>query len=183
MKIVFTGTQGVGKTTLLDILEKCFSYNEPIRFVRNFTRDMVKRGLSINEDGTDETQLAIMQAHKDIVTSSDNIIMDRCMLDGIVYTTYLYRHGKVSDEVYKKCLDTFTRHVLDYDRIYYMVPEFPLTGDEFRSDKVQYQKDIADIFEDIIEGYALPVIKLTGTVGDRLAVVLKYLRQRGIIQC
>ena len=85
MKIVFTGTQGVGKTTLLDILEKCFSYTEPIRFVRNFTRDMVKKGLSINEAGTDETQLAIMQAHKDIVTSNDNIIMDRCMLDGIVY--------------------------------------------------------------------------------------------------
>lgn len=183
MKIVFTGTQGVGKTTLLDILEKCFSYVEPVRFVRNFTRDMVKRGLSINEAGTDETQLAIMQAHKDIVTSSDNIIMDRCMLDGIVYTTYLYRQGNVSEEVYQKCLDTFIHYIADYDKIYYMVPEFPLTGDEFRSGKVQYQKDIADIFEEVINKYGIKVTKLTGTVGDRLVVVLNELRNRGFVKC
>ena len=64
-----------------------------------------------------------------------------------------------------------------------MIPEFPLTGDEFRSGKVQYQKDIADIFEEVINKYGIKVTKLTGTVGDLLAVILNELRNRGFVKC
>lgn len=168
MKIVFTGAQGVGKTTLLDILEKCFTLPQQFTFVRNFTRNLAKSGYIINEGGTDDTQLAIMNLHKHYMDCEDNIIMDRCALDGIVYTSYLHRKNQITDSTWEKCKELFQYCINKCDLIYYLVPEFPITGDEYRSDKSEYQAEIAAIFEELIQEYDLKVIKLTGTVGDRL---------------
>lgn len=175
MKIAFTGAQGVGKTTLLDILEKCFKFKEPVDFVRNLTRNVAKSGHNINGDGDDNTQLLIMQAHKAVIDNPRSVVVDRCALDGLVYTTYLYRTGKVSESVYNDCLELFNEYIKGYDYLFYIKPEFPITGDEYRSAKEDYQKTIASIFEEIITAYNVPVIQLTGTVGDRLATVLKYI--------
>ena len=183
MVIAFTGAQGVGKTTLLDVLEKCFSYTQPIEFVRNFTRDLAKAGYVINEGGTSDTQIAIMKKHHDILYGNKNVVMDRCMLDGIVYTAYLYRHNQVSEDVFKSCMSIFIKGINNYTKIFYIKPEFPITGDAYRSDKLQYQKDIADIFEEYINTYHLNVTQLTGTVGDRLSAVLTYLRGENLIKC
>lgn len=181
MKVVFTGAQGVGKTTLLDILEKCFTLPVPFTFIRNFTRNIAKSGYTINEDGTDNTQLTIMKLHKSCIDRVDNVIMDRCALDGFVYTTYLYRQGKISREVYERCESIFRECIYNYNIIYYLVPEFPITGDEYRSAKEDYQKAIADIFEEMIEKYRINVVKLTGTVGDRLSKIQKTLG--GVVKC
>lgn len=175
MKIAFTGAQGVGKTTLLDILEKCFKFKEPVDFVRNLTRNVAKSGHNINGDGDDNTQLLIMQAHKAVVDNPHSVVVDRCALDGLVYTTYLYRTGKVSEKVYNSCLELFSEYIKGYDYLFYIEPEFPITGDEYRSAKEDYQRTIANIFKEIITAYNVPVIQLTGTVGDRLATVLKYI--------
>ena len=181
MKIVFTGAQGVGKTTLLDIMEKCFTLPIKFNYVRNFTRGLAKAGYIINEMGTDDTQLAIMNLHKHYMDSDEDIVMDRCALDGLVYTTYLYRKSQISEEVYRQCEELFNYCINKCNLIYYLVPEFPITGDEYRSDKQDYQKEIADIFEELIQKYNLKVIKLTGTVGDRLLKIQQTLG--GVITC
>lgn len=175
MKIAFTGAQGVGKTTLLDILEKCFKFKEPVDFVRNLTRNVAKLGHNINEDGDDDTQRLIMQAHKAVIDNPHSVVVDRCALDVLVYTTHLYRIGKVSEKMYNTCLELFNEYIKGYDYLFYIAPEFPITGDEYRSAKEDYQKAIASIFEETIEAYNVPVIRLTGTVGDRLATLLKYI--------
>ena len=175
MKIAFTGAQGVGKTTLLDILEKCFKFKEPVTYVRNLTRLIAESGTGINASGDDNTQLAVMQAHKRFIDLPSTAIVDRCVVDGLVYTYYLYRHGKISDEVLTKCIDFFKDYISSYDLIFYIKPEFPITGDKYRSSDVAYQKEIADIFDEVINKYNVPVIQLTGTVGDRLSTVLKHI--------
>lgn len=177
MKIVFTGAQGVGKTTLLDIMEKCLTYTADLEFVRNFTRNIAKTGLSINKDGTSSTQLSIMKAHKDIVSKKDNFVMDRCALDGFVYTTYLHRSGKVGVEVLNECEEIFQQCIGRYDIIFYIRPEFPVTGDDYRSADESYRNEIADIFEELIKEYNVPVILVSGTVGDRLKTVQDTLRK------
>ncbi len=181
MKIVFTGAQGVGKTTLMDIIDKCFTLPMPFNIIRNSTRNIAKTGLKINENGDERTQSAIMHFHQTCANRTDNIIMDRCALDGMVYTEYLYRRGKVSEQVYMECMNIFKQCMPAYDIIYYLVPEFPITGDSFRSSNKQYQQDIAAIFEEYIKKYNINVIKLTGTVGDRLKTVQETLG--GIIKC
>lgn len=181
MKVIFTGAQGVGKTTLLDILEKCVTFPIKFNYIRNFTRNLAKAGYAINEEGTDATQLAIMHLHKHYAESSENIVMDRCVLDGLAYTIYLSRHGGVTPDTVKICEQVFEDCIDKYDVIYYLKPEFPITGDEYRSNKVQYQSEITDIFEELIQKYSVKVVSLTGTVGDRLRGIQDTLG--GIISC
>lgn len=182
MRIVFTGAQGVGKTTLLDIMEKCLTYTTDLEFVRNFTRNIAKTGLNINKNGTASTQLSIMKAHKDIVSKKDNFVMDRCILDGLVYTIYLHRSGRVDAEVLNECEELFQQCIGKYDIIFYIRPEFPVTGDDYRSADESYRDEIADIFEELIEKYKVPVISVSGTVGDRLKTVQDVLRKIHLLQ-
>ena len=111
MKVIFTGAQGVGKTTLLDILEKCVTLPIKFNYVRNFTRNLAKAGYAINEKGTDDTQLAIMNLHKQYAESDENIIMDRCVLDGLAYTIYLKRRGRVTDVTVNLCEHLFKESI------------------------------------------------------------------------
>ena len=181
MKIVFTGAQGVGKTTLLDVLEKCFTFNMNFNFIYNFTRNIAKKGYQINEAGTDDTQRVVMELHQEIVESAEDIIMDRCVLDGFVYTTYLKNKNQISEDTFNYCRKVFESCIHKYDVIFYLKPEFPITGDEYRSDKRDYQTEIANIFEDIIQYYNINTIKLTGTVGDRIQKIKQTLGE--IIKC
>lgn len=181
MKVVFTGAQGVGKTTLLDVMEKCFTLPLHFNYVRNFTRGLAEQGYEINKLGTDDTQLAIMNLHKHYIDCDQNIIVDRCALDGLVYTTYLHNKGQVNHATLEACRDIFKYCFGKYDVVFYLVPEFPITGDEYRSGDFLYQKEIADIFEKIVEEYQLQVIRLTGTVGDRLLKVQQVLRGKIIV--
>lgn len=181
MKIVFTGAQGVGKTTLLDILEKYFTFTVNFNFIYNFTRNIAKKGYQINEAGTDDTQKAVMELHQEIAKSAEDVIMDRCALDGFVYTTYLKNKGQISEYTFNYCKQIFESCMDKYDVIFYLKPEFPVTGDEYRSDKQDYQAEIANIFENVIQCYGINVIKLTGTVGDRIQKIKQTLGE--VIKC
>ena len=108
----FTGAQSTGKTTLLKRLhEKNGDY--PFEFVPEVTRLVMRDyGVCINEDGDDLTQLLIMTEHvrniykytKDIYQTIDiHMIFDRCVLDGIVYSEWLFNGGKISRECYDAC--------------------------------------------------------------------------------
>ena len=96
MKISFTGIQSSGKTTLL---KKCKEhYGDKYIYVDEVTRPALEKGLQINEQGGDETQMFIIQSHIDNALK-ENVIMDRCIIDGFLYTEYLYDIGKVSQAV------------------------------------------------------------------------------------
>ena len=94
MKISFTGTGCSGKSTLLT---KCTEhYGDKFTYVTEVTRPIARMGLPINEDGNDDTQRAIIDAHIEN-NKLDNVIMDRCIVDGYVYTEWLFNQQKVSD--------------------------------------------------------------------------------------
>jgi len=93
----FTGAQSTGKTTLLEHL-KCKNLgNHSFEFIPEVTR-LVRREyeVPINEGGDDMTQMLIMTEHirniykgrTDNLIRSVNKILDRCALDGIVYSHY-----------------------------------------------------------------------------------------------
>ena len=60
MKIAFTGAQSTGKTTLLNEMRYIVSN---YTFIDEITRSVAKQGVSINESGTDSTQMLIMKSH------------------------------------------------------------------------------------------------------------------------
>ena len=98
MRVSFTGAQSTGKTTLLN---KCKEVYKDYKFVDEVTRYVKKTyDVKINEIGGTETQLYILAEHiKNHLRSDENLILDRCILDGYVYTKYQVLNGKVSEQV------------------------------------------------------------------------------------
>ena len=167
MKIAFTGAQSTGKTTLLKELKRDPDLSLKYDFRDEITRRMQKKGLSINEGGNDITQLLIMNSH---IKNSliDNVIMDRCALDGLVYTDWMSRKGKVQQWVLQYADNVFKMLIDRYDHIFYLVPEFDIEDDGVRSTDIDFRNEIVQLFEKYIKAIDIPVIKLTGTVEQRL---------------
>ena len=167
MKLAFTGAQSTGKTTLLKELKRDPDFSLKYDFRDEITRRMQKKGLSINEGGDDITQLLIMNSH---IKNSliDNVIMDRCVLDGLVYTDWMYRKGKIQQWVIEYADNVFKMLIDRYDYIFYLVPEFDIEDDGVRSTDIDFRNEIVILFEQYIKAWNIPVIKLTGTVEQRL---------------
>jgi GTPase SAR1 family protein len=172
MRIGISGAQSVGKTTLLNALrsEKCFKDYD----VRNeVTRTVKSYGIDINEAGSDVSQLLIMKEHIYNLVMFDNMLTDRTSLDGIVYTHWLHREGKVSDECYLDALAVFRKTINMYDYLFYIAPEFPMEDDGVRSNSEQWQNEIVQIFEDLIIDRGVKVVRVSGSVRERVNTILK----------
>ena len=175
MIVSFTGAQSTGKTTLLNELRKCKEFEDYV-FIDEITRNVSKLGMNINEKGDDATQTAIMNAHIENLKKGNNLVLDRCSLDGVVYTHYLYLHGKVSKDTFDYARQVFFETCLKYDKIFYLKPEFNIVEDGVRSNSVQFRDEIASIFEGYIADFNLRkynVVELTGSVEERLEAVKK----------
>lgn len=172
MKIAFTGAQSTGKTTLLDAIKSNQDYRYNYEFIDEITRRMVKKGLKINEAGSNTTQLLIMNEHiKNLLY--ENVIMDRCALDGIVYTHWLYNQGNIEKWVFEYAYNVFKHYKDRYDYIFYLKPEFKLVDDGVRSTNIQFRDEIVTLFEKYSQEISIPLINLTGTVEERVQEVNK----------
>jgi len=176
MRIAFTGAQSTGKTTLLTELKSVAPYSYTYTYIDEITRRMIKRGVQINEGGDDVTQLLIMNSHLKNVLS-DNVIMDRCALDGVVYTRYLYNRGQVSEWVMDYAEQVFQLIIEKYDHIFYLQPEFAIQHDGVRSTDEGFRDQIAKLFSEYILECEVPVVHLTGTVQDRLTQIKEVINE------
>ena len=177
MIVSFTGAQSTGKTTLLNELKKWKELEDYV-FIDEITRNVSKLGMKINEKGDDATQTAIMNAHIENLKKGDNLILDRCSLDSVVYTHYLYSHGRVSRDTFDYARQVFTETCLKYDKIFYLKPEFDIVDDGVRSSSVQFRDEIADIFERYIVEFNLRkwnVVEISGSVEERLKAIKKVM--------
>ncbi len=182
MTISFTGAQSTGKTTLLN---KCKSeLKGNWWYVDEVTRFVKKRyGEQINESGTDMTQLLIINTH--ITNSyldtifleqySDGVVLDRCILDGVVYTEWLYNNGKVSKWVFDYAKRIFKKIIGKVDIIFYTDPSIPIIDDGERSTSLKFRNDIIDLFEKYIKKYKMPIVKVKGDIDTRMKKILETL--------
>lgn len=194
MLVSFTGAQSTGKSTLLDVCAKAIfdedvDVHQPVNrweFVPEVTR-MIKRthNVDINEQGTDDTQLLIMnQHHVNVMShknSTANFLLDRCAVDGYVYSLYLHRHGRISDNTWNivKCM---YNHLLpEYDWIFYTHPEgIPIENDGERSVDVDFRNEIIDIYENELDWseyhrHKTHWVELRGNPEARLEIMLDCL--------
>ena len=146
MKISFTGAGCSGKSTLL---KKCQEhYGDRFEYVTEVTRPIARKGLPINEDGNNDTQRAIIDAHIEN-NKLDNVIMDRCIIDGYAYTTWLFDQEKVTSDIYEYAWNTFNDIINDIDIIFYCCP-LEMEDDGERSINENFQKDICQIMTHLL---------------------------------
>ena len=196
MLISFTGAQCTGKTTLLKECKKTLcgkkwlkdnkdgTYRDQWNFVDEVTRKVMREdGLNINEDGDNLTQLFILKEHlqNHVVPTGEKWVLDRCILDGYVYTRWLWEQGSVEKWVleYAGCLLSMLGKRLDV--ILYTEPDdIPIEDDGERSIDKGFRDDIISIYEEVIkcsvstpgrDTWRKKLVRLSGSVDERMNTI------------
>jgi nicotinamide riboside kinase len=173
MVISFTGSHSTGKSTLLKHCQQHF--DKRFKYVEEVTR-LVKRKykVPINEHGDDTTQCLIINQH--IINSvkyKENVIMDRCIIDGIVYTSWLAKNGQVGKWVEDYAFNVGKILSPKIDVIFQCIPDFELVKDGERSESVAFRDEINDMMNHILEQeqFKNKTIKLHGNVEQRMQII------------
>lgn len=175
MRIGFIGTQGTGKTTILNALHEVLPHYEKCNEVTRWVKSI---GFSINEDGDDLTQELILMKHITNLQLYDNSIADRTLIDGYVYTDWLNKNGKVSTEMVNKTLLVMNKLINEYDLLFYLPIEFSLEDDGVRSTNNKFREEIDLKFREVIASQlGTNIITLTGTVQERLKTILQNIKE------
>ena len=186
MIISFTGAQSTGKTTLLNLIKDLNPYLDSIDEVtRRIKREY---NLPINEDGGDITQTMIMSDHiANIFRKYDSdVILDRCVLDGVVYTQWLHNKGKVSKEVLQWSKKIYNTLIDKYDAIFVTSPDdVPLVDDGERSVDIDFREEIIAIFNMYIDDMKIysrevNMFVVEGTVEERMKYIKNILEVKGL---
>lgn len=187
MIISFTGTQSTGKTTLLNLIrDKNYDFNYVDEVTRRIKREY---NLPINEGGGDITQSMIMADHiANVYRKGDHdvTVLDRCAVDGVVYTQWLYNNGQVEKATLDHAKLIFEMLIEEYDAIFITSPvDVELVDDGERSTNIEFREDIQSLF-DIYIGHLMVdnkdenVFVVAGTVEERMNYIQKVLAKKGL---
>ena len=177
MRLGIAGAQSVGKTTLLNALRSEKLFKDYV-ICDEVTRRVKSYGLPINEEGTDITQRLIMNEHIVNVFMYGNMLTDRTVLDGLVYSTYLFKKNQINNTTMKYVKEVFNKVWYSYDYVFYIEPEFEIADDGVRSINTQFRDEIAELFETTIEKEKLNLRRVKGSVRNRVNIIIEYLEGR-----
>jgi adenylate kinase family enzyme len=151
MKIAFIGTHGTGKTTLAHSL------------VTNLKKSGIDTGFlseiarscpfPINQETTKKSQIWIIlnQIIKEIEAEDAYkiIVSDRSVLDGYCYYVRKFGRSKIIEPL-------IIEHLKTYDKLIYVpIRKGLLKKDKIRSTDSKFQKEVKDVFENLIKEFNL----------------------------
>jgi len=167
--IALVGSASVGKTTVFELLKNKLPKYE---FINESTRTVSKYGFKINEEGTDATQLAIASFHLKALLQPFNLILDRCMMDAVVYT----RVTDVSEGT-KEYMKYIWENVKDeYTHYIYFPIEFAAVDDGVRSINEVWRKEIDNEFKVELDRLDRNYLSVTGSPMQRVNQILDYIK-------
>ena len=168
MKISITGSFGVGKTTLANILQE--KINIPL--LPEVARILIKQGHKMDKGVTPDLEY-IMAKMQEELENGKEWIADRCFIDLYAYIKILFpKHVGLNYEILSFLQKS------KYDFIFYLPIEFPIENDGERSVDVKFQKKIDREIKKIIkEFFPNNFYKITGTKEKRIEKILKIINK------
>lgn len=169
MRIILTGAQGTGKTTVLNRLTE---YLPECKVITGVVRDLASQGIKINQSGDEEGQRTIFNLYADILTGDDSYISDRGLTDVAAYTLYLQIRDKVGHR--ELCRESEILKILsNIDILWVYFPiEFPVIADGVRSTDEEYRKEIDGNIQSFLKMYNINHITVHGSVDERVMQIM-----------
>ena len=168
--IALVGSSSTGKSTVFELLKlKLNNYT----FLSESTRTVLNFGFSINENGDDTTQLAILSYHLRSLLNPGNLVLDRCILDNYAYSMNL---DNVQEYTRKYILDTLSLVKNEYTHIVYFPIEFESVNDGVRSVNEEWRREVDSSFKYLLETlYPNQYLTVFGSPKQRTEQIINYL--------
>ena len=134
------------------------------------------------------TQSLIITEHFKNINNHNNqsrsSILDRCIIDGLIYTDWLERNKGLRSWCSTYAYHVFDKYITSYDVIFYTnASDVKIEDDGERSVDVRFRNNIIAGFSDWITNNPRVrdrVVVLSGTVEERLETIKKTLTEKGL---
>jgi nicotinamide riboside kinase len=170
MKIGFTGTMSVGKTTLVKALAELPEFKDYyIATERSkYLRDL---GIPLNTDSTMPGQL-IFLAERASEVLREKVLTDRTVWDVCAFTQ---QSQSIPDYQKQSYVDTAMALKLEYDLVFYISPEgVDIEDNGVRTTDVNYRNQINQEILKLLSLYPpKKLVILTGSTSNRVNTVLE----------
>lgn len=193
-KIAVIGSQCQGKSTLIqDMMVKWPQLTTPYKSYRDI---ITEKGLKINKDGDEVSQLAILDVLSDQVMNNygkKKVVFDRCPIDNLVYSMWLNeKHpDRMSDIAVRKTI-TIAKECMKFLDAIFFIPitaahKVPIVPDSHRDIDPEYIEEIDNIFKSVIRTQKLgvstffplddcpPIIEIFGDRETRIKMLEWYI--------
>jgi nicotinamide riboside kinase len=169
MKIGFTGTMSVGKTTLVKALSKLEHFKD-YACTTERSKYLNSLGIPLNHNTTIEGQ-TIFLAERINELMKDKIITDRTVLDVIAFTNSAKKVSHIDGDAFEEYAKRF---ISQYHYIFYISPEgIDIEDNGIRETDVDYRHKIDKEIQKLLTKYRPRYTVLKGTTEERIEQVLK----------
>jgi nicotinamide riboside kinase len=172
MRIGITGTQSIGKTTLVKALSELPEFKDyHITTERSkYLRDL---GIPLNTDSTVRGQFVFM-AERAQELMHDNLLTDRTIWDVCAFTLSaksIKWNGK------KLLVESATTLMPYYDIVFYISPEgVEIEDNGVRATDSKYRDKIDNVIKELLIEYPPnKLIEIKGSTEERISEIMKYL--------
>ena len=174
MKIGFTSTMSVGKTTLVNALKEHPEFKD-YSFKTERSKYLRDLGIPLNTDSSTKGQI-IFLAERCSELYDENIITDRTLIDVMAFTalaktiplTFSYTFNDLCHDL-----------ISEYDYIFYISPDgVNIEDNGVRTTDPEYRESIDNEIKKIIKdkkGYIKNLVELKGSVEERVKKVKQVL--------
>lgn len=199
MKIAVIGTACTGKSTYIqDFISNWNNYK--LSDKPRYTEILKEKNLTLNEEGSEESQRIILNSLIDQVmySTGKDIIFDRSVLDNLVYTIWLNANGKVKDSFVEETIKLVKESLVFYDILFFLpITKYsPVVFEQAtnRSISPQYREEIDNIFKALIHRYNIKdtvyfpfnakagcpaIIEIYGNREERIELTKLYIQEDG----
>jgi len=179
MKIILTGAQGTGKSTLNRELTKILqSEIKSVKSIDSMSKKFFKKEHLKNIESKEflDAQLKIFAYASNEYLNTDSYISSRGFSDSYAYCKHVLDKNLHTEAMSNIISLAKQYHSILECKIFYIPIEFSLESKDLRSTNAAFQREIDSSIKEFLDSTSTKYITIHGTVQQRLDIILENIK-------
>lgn len=175
-RIAIVGSFSTGKTTLAEAAAGPLE----LPLLPEVAREVAAEGFKLDKDATPEVETLIFMRQYHNEMTHEHFVGDRSLIDVMAYAGWVLDNQQRRKEfaLWDACVKIAEYQLRSqYTHVFYLPIEFGIVPDGLRPLDPDFQADIDRRMLELLDRHAIHYETLTGSVDERLAVILKRVEE------